>query len=408
MMPARRSREAGAVYISSVLMLVLLGGLGMAYLSVSVRNSYAVQHAVERERAAQIAESGLDLAFAELRASADFAGDGVGTVEGELDGGSFSVTVSPPFAGVGRYEVQAVGKFREQREGLFLLLEVGDDSVGEALFANECIVAKGAVFTDGWDSTQGSYASQATQLDQTTGAIRGSDHGDLVSNGLVDLGGGTTVHGDAEPGPGTSVSGGEFVVTGSRAPASQRRDVPPVVYAPPSSAGPALDPGTERLVLKSGSHRFTHLKTTSSIVVKGDVTLYVDGPISLTDGAMIKVSVGARLRLVHGSGSVFIGGKGIRNRSEDPAAFAFESATTDEVTLATLKPIHGTLRAPQAPVLMCAGTEIFGGTVAGSATLEGEVRLHYDVALKRGEASEQEGVCIEPLVFMRRLPKDDS
>lgn len=110
------------------------------------------------------------------------------------------------------------------------------------------VTISGGAYTDSYNSNKGSYVSGTA-----------GDQGDVCSDGLIFMSGGSIVNGDAHPGEGETVefSGWGAVVTGSTKPRSTPLDLPPVDpgdVATNNDSIPLSDAGKKPLQ-KSGDFR---------------------------------------------------------------------------------------------------------------------------------------------------------
>ena len=105
----------------------------------------------------------------------------------------------------------------------------------------------GNVFADSYDSADGTYSSQAVNVDPCSGETYANANGDIGSNSDVTVTGGVTIFGDVTPGMNGSVtiSGGGALIYGSTAPRTEPAEFESYEYDPPAPpAHPSPPPGT--------------------------------------------------------------------------------------------------------------------------------------------------------------------
>lgn len=370
MTATQHDRESGSALAVSIIFVLALMGMSAAVVSTSFYRQSAARATHENERAYERALAGLDIAMFEMREGIDLAADGIGAASGATGGGSWAVTITPTFAGPGDYTLAVTGSFGPAAQGLEVVIGI-DDGLEFGLFGRDGISMSGSFSTDSYDSSAGTYASQVS------GGFAG-DGGDLGSNGGINAGGGT-VHGDATPGPGFTVSSPSNV-TGATAPATSPVAVPPYVYSPAiASSGSYSGPGT----LAAGVYRYDQftLSGSSVLTIDGDVTLWVDGKFDASGGSTIDLLPGASLTIHHGTNDFKVSGGGIINQDRAPERLQLFSASTTKVELSGGSDFHGVVTAPEAEFISSGGSHLYGAISARSATLSGDGWLHFDTAL---------------------------
>jgi RHS repeat-associated protein len=214
-----------------------------------------------------------------------------------------------------------------------------------------------------------------------TGAAEG-EQGHVRSNQGVVLDGGVEVHGDAVPGPGTTVTfhGQPSLVTGSTDPADQPFDCAPIDLAalradleasndnplvPSTGKGnPALGgddgralrlSGRDSLVLPAGSYLLSELRLTgnSSLTVEGPVRLLVTGSIDVQGGSHLNLDGNPYELLVFSAG--------------------------DSVSMASYAALHGFLYAPAAEVDLTGRSRVVGGVQGDRVEVSGGARVRRTV-----------------------------
>ena len=391
----RPQPQAGATTVGSATVMCLLSlcvvmSFGTATLTMLLARQSVVRRAIEVDEAFLAAEASVDLAMSELGNNKDYGGDGIGVVCGGAGRAAFTAALVPPFAGPRAYTIHATGSVGSISRKIDVNVVPATDSGPSFVGVDWISMSTGVV--DTYDSSKGSYASQASGS-----PLHACADTHLQSNGNIALSGSAMVYGDATPGPGKNVSGATGV-TGSTAPATSPVVAEAYVYAPP--IGP-MGSVAGTITLCSGKHRYTSLVLGAGKVatITGDVELWVDGKFEISGSAMGVLEPGARLTLHHGTDKLTIGGAGFVNQGQKPANLTINSATTYAVTLSGSGDFFGTLRAPKAPLTASGGADIYGSVVAKTLTLSGGTSLHYDKALRAASGA-----------YRRRLtwPSDDT
>ena len=217
--------------------------------------------------------------------------------------------------------------------------------------------------TDSYDSSAGAY-SAATARSQ----------GDIKTNGDIDLSGTVLIHGDARPGNGRRVTTGPgVVISGVTTPLTSRLSFPSVsagsaatvndnanVPAAFVSNGRLTIGGSDVVRLPAGTYYFTGLSMSGSGVLElqGPVTMYVNGDVTLGEGA--------------------------RTWASRPIYFELRVIGGGTVQLNTGADVHAIVYAPDARVLIGGSGELFGSIIGRSLRVTAHGGIHFDESLPGG------------------------
>lgn len=359
---------------------------------------YNAEAGIERAKLVLFQDSGngLDDELLGADATANTADDGILSFGSSVSfgNGSYSVVVTDNDDGDGdlfadsdgKVIVTSTGTAPNNAKSVIKATVELESLFSKAAFGCDEVQMSGGGVTDSFDSSIGSYASQAVNTDSWGNTIALSN-GDVGSNGDIKLTGGSAVNGDATPGPGCSVSSsGGGGVTGSTAPNSQTEDCTPLdltsMMSTASSTNdngtiPALtdkgkDPfktpgsldlhlsGGDNIDLSAGTYYFTDVSLGggSTITTSGKVTIYVDGDYDISGGGLVNSGNATDLTVyVSGTQAKLTGGSGTA----------------------------GAIYAPNADVLISGGGEINGSVFGKTVKNSGGSDFHYDEALgKKG------------------------
>lgn len=405
----RNKREAGSALLTALIVIIIVGGLAGGFLSLSLSRNQVTYGATQSDRAFHIAEAGIDDVINKMNAyaqatggqggtvptGADFAVIGIPTqsptgngivnlVLGTVSGGSYSVEVSPAYAGRGTYTLSSTGTYLTSRRGIRTVVHPTSNGSAFAygLFGDKGISGSGGIYTDGYSLSKGSYASQA--VNTGNGKTYADATGSVGTNQSISLSGNATVFGAATPGPtGTVTTSGNVMVAGSTAPANAPVVNPPVVYTPPTGLA---SQGTMKLsggttTLAGGSYVYDSISTSgqSSLQITGAVTLYLNGDLSVSGQSSIQLSPGASLTIYQSSaGSIKVSGGGFVNQTADPKNLFVYSASTTDVDISGGSDFYGAVYAPQALFKPSGGSQFYGSFIAGSVQISGGATFHYD------------------------------
>ena len=161
-----RSSERGAMLLAVLMLVLVLGGLSASALSSNLGEYKAIQHRETALKALEVAEAGLVRAEMEILSLQDLGEDGIGVVEGRIDGGTYEVvaTQDPQFPQ--RWELRARGEHGQSVRRIAVGLRRRQAGYwAEGIFANGDFVNNGGIATDSYDSRLGSWESQAVNMD---------------------------------------------------------------------------------------------------------------------------------------------------------------------------------------------------------------------------------------------------
>jgi Flp pilus assembly protein TadG len=224
----------------------------------------------------------------------------------------------------------------------------------------------GSSYTDSYDSSSGSYSSS------TAGS-----NGNICGNGNISLSGGT-VHGNATPGPGKSVTtSGSASVTGTTTAATQD-----LVESAIDSSAASTTNNNSSIGKSTKGHVAYNSSTKAFSLAGGDsITLsagtYYFSSIKLSGGSTIKMS-GATT--VYVTGNVDLSGGNVATASSIPSNFKlYVQGSTANISGSSA--LYAELYAPSSAITRSATASYFGSIVGLSLNMSGSGGLHYDTSL---------------------------
>jgi len=145
-------------------------------------------------------------------------------------------------------------------------------------------------------------------------------------------------------------------------------------------------------VTTSGKYDKIDLGNKKTITIKGPVTLYVTGDVSLGNGAQIIVdntTPNSSLTLYLGGNLSSNNDSNINNLTQNPhnmKIFALDSCT--KMTLKNSSAFYGAIYAPKADVLSYNSGAMYGSVMANSFGLYNTCAFHYDASLGNASVSD--------------------
>jgi hypothetical protein len=394
-----------------MLVVMFISVLGALLVQVQAARTRLQVAEVDKVRSFYLAEAGLSEAFLAVsegmtgnigsQSEPAAFGDGIYWVEAADHPDGQVVLVSNALCGVGRFSIAIV----LQRE----VNPVG--SLGT--FGGEQVQIGTGAILDGYDSRLGDFESQLNEElpSSTTGegaqvrsngeisleyvpslspAGPGGPGGALGGASLVAATPHTTVYGDAQPGPASSVIlDPGAIVTGSSSPASAYSELPAIdVPVIPATIGLATSP-------------ITGARAYDTLVVSGGSTLAIQGPATLVVGSFV-LEPNATLVFDTSEGPIkvyctdylsFGAGSNLSSCVADPTACALlvtasdtedhtgDGAADPGIVLESEGQFQGLIYAPNAALAVPKSLRVFGSIAALDLMVEDGAHLSFDQAL---------------------------
>ncbi len=450
------SMRAGSALILAAVVVVIVAGLGAAFLTLSYWQNRATLSASLSDAAYHASEAGLDDAIQKMNAfaAATWAGndedtkatfalpDAAGTegssgalrqdlspsldyacfntyyyvrdpatglittenrVQGTVNRWAYRVTVRPAYAGQGEYTFAAAGSRDREKRGVTAIVtpNVVNDLGDYGLFAKSSLrITSNWLFVDSYRSSGGPYNASNSMGGGGNNAVRyDRDRGNVGSNGSVEVTNGY-VFGNATPPPaGTTDIGKSAYVSGVTVPAPNAVDVPDYVYVTPAGIGVAGSfpttgsggkGGTVTISDAGSPYHYTSVQGNSkdSLVISGNVVMYVEGNIDFTAFASMSFATGdSRLVIHQKTGSTKLRGHASRFAGT-PRADRFQLFSGgSSFHITGQSEIHGMIYAPGADWDQTANdTKVFGKVVANNIFIRGNTEFHRDEDMNLGPA----------------------
>lgn len=403
-----RTRDAGSALMLALIAFVIMGGIAGAFFSLTLTSHKTTSNASNADGAFHVAEAGIDdvmnrmVALAamydpaspEVAKASEYWAVVDGTFTGNVNRGSYTVTIDPPIAlddstepyiVSNVHKVTSVGLFNGEERGIETYVVAGVYRPGfkAGLFGDVELDSGGNLITDGYKSKDG-YKPTDKEIDGKTYQLQ-NDTGHIGSNGGVSVGGSAIIYGNATPGPGQTVTGDGYV-SGSKTAATQYEDIGEVIYDASTAGAKFLDT-TPTGDLAGGTYEISSLSLGSKdeLTIKGHVVLYVQGDIKITAQAQVTIEKeNASLTIIQQGGSIDIHGGsttgtdgGVSNNSGIPSNLLIKSNATT-VTVNGGADFYGAIRAPLAHLKLNGNADYFGGVIAKTIQATGTASFHYD------------------------------
>ncbi len=377
-----RTKRSGSVLVMTLIIISALTIAGLAMFTIGMGAQKQVTSSVDDERAFALAEAGLHEAMVAVRAggTGNVGRIGIPAYQG---GGLFWAEATPlandrtqvvviAMAGSGRRAIEAVIDNGLPQQPLFQTTLNSKDT----LTVNEDVVI------DSYDSTAGSYASQA--INTTLGVTHANMNGDVRSNLDIRMSARSKVFGDATPGPGHLVSSStDSYVSGSTLPATEPFSFDPIVVPTFTSQGPFGVAASGSFTMPAGDYAF------DSLSIGNSARLTVQGPARIVVGSFSGIKNG-RLEIdaTKGPVTIFCTGTYFHDKGFEaipaagsPMALAFMISQPQSLTFPSLTKVRGAYYAPDCDITFTSGCEAWGAFAGNRVSMSSAMRFHYDEAL---------------------------
>ena len=394
---AKKSRDRrGSTLVTVVVLVGALTVLTLIFLRVGTRVTEEQVASVENTRALYLAEAAISEAVEAMRSGGT---GGIGTIDAPatLAGGVFWVEATD--LGNDLTQLDAMAMKEGGRAALRVVVDTsgstaggtgggsgGSDPFFTMLFSENDIHLKQDVMIDSWDSSLGTYASQATNTKD--GFTYAGSMGGAAGNGGIQVDGNVHVFGDVRPGPGDSVSmSASAYVSGSTTPATKNITLAPVTVP---SFGTLLPlPYTvangQTKTINSGNHEFASmtLGKNSKLIIKGPSTIVMG---SFMTGTSVTVEVDCT------NGPVMVYDTGVWSVDKNfilgpttgsPVEAAFMISSTGTVQFDQGSQIKFGFYAPDSTIEVDQGAEVWGALVAKDIQIDQGTHFHFDTNLSK-------------------------
>lgn len=387
----------GSTLVTVVVLVGALTVLSLIFLRVGARVTEEQLASVENSRAVYLAEAAISEAVEAMRSGGT---GGIGSIDAPATLGDGVFWVEAKDLGNDLTQLDAMAMKEGGRAALRVVVDTtgstaggtgggsgGKDAFFTMLFSESNIHLKQDVSIDSWDSSLGTYASQATNTKD--GFTYAGSLGGAAGNGGIQVDSNVHVFGDVRPGPGESVSmSSSAYVSGSTTPANKDITLAPITL--PTIVGvplPYVVGNGQTKTINSGNHVYTNmtLGKNSKLTIKGPSTILMGG---FTTGTGVTVEVDCT------NGPVMVYDTGIWSVDKN---FSLGPTTGSPVEAAFMISSPGTVQfdqgskikfgfyAPDATIKVDQGAEVWGALVASDIQIDQGTHFHFDTNLAKVE-----------------------
>lgn len=387
------STRKGFVLPAVIILMIFITILGIGVLELGTMENIQAIKAKNRTKAFYLAEAGGQKAMSVL-SSEDWTDDPFWGTSHQLGDGTFTV-MKPVNADTTTVRSTGVVKDQEQTISLTVRMSQSGGVFSQGVYGSEEILMTGSSSIYGYNSETGEIITEPPYS-----TIAGS-------NTLIDMNGNNSIIGNAQVADGGEIrlpSWNPDAIAGEASEDGPEQDLQDVqipnelLTMPYTQQGDSGLGGNYRIrnfdyrvqrwpfvaTMGAGDYRFDDftLRASAQLEITGDVRLYVEGSMDMTGNTDINIADGATLEIYLGEGADFdLGGSSAVNNNGDPGNVVLYSASDQDIDLTGNVGMYGAIYAPDANVTLAGSSPLWGGVVAKSVEMSGNVSMYYDVNL---------------------------
>jgi len=403
MNPNDRKKERGTALTSSLVVVLMVAGLGAAMIQMQTGVSLRQRQSADNKRALYIAEAGLAESFLAITQGKSGA-IGTATDPAGFDKGVYWVEATELTNN--QMMLKSTGLCGQGRFSASVVVQRLASSIATlGVFGNQSLILKKSTIVDGYDSTLGTFESQATQVapygltTQGGANVRGNGPITLEATSGTPLrpGGavpvGTRVFGNAHPGPNQTVTiGTNAAVTGATTPAQDAAPLPQIEVPALPNAGDLTITALNILLnmtAKEASYNKVVVSTGATLKLSGPLILVVQ-ELNIQSGGVLQIdSTAGPVKLYCTKRLTAASGSTISSVKRDPKKFALLVSAPDAdfdnngtidpaVSIASNGEFFGVFYAPNAAVTYPASLRAYGTVAAKALTMADGARASFD------------------------------
>jgi hypothetical protein len=378
-----KSAPKGSVLVAVLLVIVMLAGLSAALLTTAITQDHAAAGSDDHMRAVYIADAGITNAIYDLNNS----GTGnIGAANAQIVFGDGSYWVATTDNGNGTSTVKSTAAYGGYTRSISVtLMKPTATSTSIGIFSDQNYVISSNCVVDSYDSSKGTYASQITG--KITGQNYANKNGNIGSNGSITLDSNNKIMGNANPGPGFTVSIGSAVtVTGVTTAAAAKKVFTPITLPAIASAA-ATTAGTSATIGPGNFHIRAILTTErSTVTLKGPAVIVADSLHTVSNSNIKIDSTGGPVTLYCTGSFMMDSNTGVTATSGIPSDFQVNITGASAAKLSSNTTLYGVVYAPNATLSLDANIDFYGSVVAKKIIQDSNCRVHFDESLNKTSA----------------------
>lgn len=379
-----QSKKRGSAITLAVLVVVLLISMGMGLLNLGLHSRMISIRTTSDIAARCAADAGLTKALFEMNEQLKVKPWNDSTLPQETQISlpnfdavySYSVTVDS-----GSYTILCTGTSGQYHRTVSCTLEL------QGPF-------EAAIFTEGFINLNNSAEVDWYNYDASDANMKVGTNS--TADGSVDLASSAIIKGDVAVGTGGDpdtgiILGGSAIIEGQTSALSEEVEllpitVPEVIDSLPSGG----DINNNTTISSSGKYSSINLGNSETVIIDGNVTLYITGDITLGNSAELQIEPEASLTLYLGGDFEGKNSSAVNNETEDPKSLQIYGLDScEELRFKNSSDLYGTIYAPNADVIMNNSATVYGAVVAETFDMKNSGVFMYDASLRDASANEE-------------------
>ncbi len=378
-----QSKKRGSAIPLAMLVVVILLATGTGLLSLGLHSRIISIRTTSDIAARSAADAGLTKALFEMNEKLKVKPwDGSSLpLETEISlpncDAVYNYTVT---SSAGGYTIQSTGTCDQAVRTVSCVLQL-EGPFEAAIFTKEYLYMKsgGTVDWYNFDTDDGSMqiGTNSTLVDSIVLQNNSSVNGDVV----VGLGGN----------PDDVIRNNGATVTGSTTTLTQIVELPSVTVPESLESLPSLGTINENTTINtSARYSSIDLGNSETVIISGDVTLYIIGDIALGNSAELQIAEGASLTLYLGGDFEGKNSSCVNNLTQDPQQLIIYGLDSCEsMVFKNGSDFYGSIYAPNAEVVMQNSSDVYGAVTAESFEQKNSATFYYDASLRDVSTSDE-------------------
>lgn len=385
-MTAANARSRGSALIIAIIVVVIVGGLAAAFLTVSLFQGRTARQSAQAEKALAAAEAGIDATLFRMNHWSDGTPT-MSSTSGVVSGGAYVVSILPAYSGdPSTYMLRSTGSVESTRRGIEAVVSPTATRLYEyAAFGASGVTLDSNSRTDSYDSSLGAYASQA--VNGHGSGRHGGENGDIGSNGDVTGASNIKVWGDVTAGGTVHVPHGS--VSGHIEQNAPPKTLPPIVVPATVSALAASARnvgGNSSVTVAAGDHHWSSfvMDSNATITIRGPARIVVDGPARASSNTRVLIdSSNGPVDFYFRAAVQFDSNTEIRSLNRRPEDVKLQITTDNRsggppVEIDSNAEVYALVYAPNASLRLDSNGQLYGAVIADRIRLSSNYRIHYD------------------------------
>jgi hypothetical protein len=251
-----------------------------------------------------------------------------------------------------------------------------------------------AIFTEGFINLNNSAEVDWYNYDASDAIMKVGTNSSAV--GSVRLASSAIIKGDVAVGVGGDTDAaielqGSATIEGNSTALTEEVEMPPITVPEAIDSLPSGgDIINNTTISSSGKYSSINLGNSETIIISGDVILYITGGIILGNSAELQVEENSSLTLYLGGNFEGKNSSSVNNLTEDAKNLQiYGMDSCEDIRFKNSSDLFGTIYAPNADVIMDNSADVYGAVVAKTFDMKNSGVFMYDASLRDASVNEE-------------------